>query len=104
MRSHKQFDEHMSRFISGFIPLAVTNNLLKYALQELQMRCRARLTTHLLDKYMKGRAYYHVSAVDGRISNPEQLLTSAFTACRVLVTQRCFNSRNHTVCVRSRRR
>ena len=80
MRSPKQFDQHMSSFISGFIPLAVTNNLLKYALQELQMRCRARLTSHLLNKYMQGRAYYHVTAVDGRISNPEQLLTSEFTS------------------------
>ena len=70
------FQERLTGFLGDILPLALTNNLLKYALQELQMRCRSRLTKHLLQKYMAGQAFYHITAVDGRISNPEQLLTT----------------------------
>ena len=75
-RNSAEFQTRLGGLIASVFPLAITNNLLKYALQELQMRCRSRLTKHLLRKYMAGQAFYHITAVDGRISNPEQLLTS----------------------------
>lgn len=66
---------NIGKFLAGTLPISFVNNALKYALEELHLRFRSRLTKHLMDKYMKNYTFYQLSNIDGRISNPDQLLT-----------------------------
>lgn len=74
-RNSAVFLVSLSKFVMGFVPIALVNNLLKYGLAEMVLRFRRRLTTYLLDQYMKGYTYYQISNMDNRIANPDQLLT-----------------------------
>jgi len=66
---------NIGKFLAGTLPISFVNNALKYTLEELHLRFRNRLTKHLMDKYMKNYTFYQLSNIDGRISNPDQLLT-----------------------------
>lgn len=68
------FSSHLGRFIGAFLPVALINNVMKYAVKELQMRMRERLTRHLVDKYMSGAVYAQVAAIDSRLANADQLI------------------------------
>ena len=45
------------------VPISVVNNALKYGLNELHIRFRRRLTTHLYDQYMDGYGVFAVVIV-----------------------------------------
>jgi ATP-binding cassette subfamily D (ALD) protein 3 len=62
-------------FMMALFPIALVNNLLRYGLNELALRFRARLTNHLYQEYLNGFTYYKVSNLDNRIANADQLLT-----------------------------
>jgi len=62
-------------WLSAMPLISLTNQLLKYGLNELKLRFRSRLTLHLQDQYLSGFTYYKMSNLDSRISNPDQLLT-----------------------------
>ena len=53
----------------------MTNNLLKYGIDELKLRFRTRLTECLYTKYLSSLTYYKMNNLDNRISNADQLLT-----------------------------
>ncbi|MPC33602.1 ATP-binding cassette sub-family D member 3 [Portunus trituberculatus] len=55
--------------------ISLVNNVLKYGLNELKLRFRTRLSTHLYERYLRGFTYYKMSNLDNRISNADQLLT-----------------------------
>lgn len=74
-RDHAGFARNLARFLLGSVPIACVNNLLKYALTELSLRFRTRLTNHLFKHYLRGFTYYKIANLDNRISNPDQLLT-----------------------------
>ena len=74
-RDSKSFAKNLVRFILSMLPISIVNNLLKYGLEELKMRFRERLTTHLYKQYLSGYTYYGIVNLDSRISNVDQLLT-----------------------------
>eukprot|EP00794_Sanderia_malayensis_P007819 gene7819-8666_t len=63
-------------WLSSMPVISLTNQLLKYGLNELKLRFRSRLTLHLQEKYLSGFTYYKMSNLDTRIANPDQLLTT----------------------------
>ncbi|XP_075266362.1 ATP-binding cassette sub-family D member 3-like [Convolutriloba macropyga] len=69
------FKKHMSLFILLTPLLAVTNNVLKYSLNSLQLAFRVRLTKYLYNIYLEKLVYYKMGNLDGRIANVDQLLT-----------------------------
>ena len=73
-RDSARFSNHLGRFIGSFLPVALINNLMKYAVKELQLRMRTRLTKHLVDKYMSGAVYAQIGAIDSRLTNADQLI------------------------------
>lgn len=56
--------------------VSIINNMLKFAVGELKIQLRSNVTTHLYDYYLKKYTYYHMSNLDNRIANPDQLLTT----------------------------
>ena len=43
--------ENITHFAIWLLPISCVNNLMKYALMELQLRFRKRLTDHLMTEY-----------------------------------------------------
>lgn len=75
-RSLPLFKKHLIGFVAAMPLISMVNNLLKLGLDELKLRFRTRLTTHLYDAYLKDFTYYKMNNLDNRISNPDQLLTT----------------------------
>eukprot|EP00741_Cyanophora_paradoxa_P020552 tig00000227_g19839.t1 len=73
-RDRAAFQKNIVMFISAMIPVAGINAGLKFGLGQLAIRCRQRLTNHLLTKYFKDSAYYRLSALDNRVSHADQVL------------------------------
>ncbi|XP_033636380.1 ATP-binding cassette sub-family D member 3-like isoform X2 [Asterias rubens] len=69
------FKTYLFNFIYAMPAISLVNNILKYGLNELKLRFRTRLTTHLYEQYLKGFTYYKMSNLDNRIANADQLLT-----------------------------
>lgn len=71
----KNFGRHLARYIMAMPFISITNNLLKYGIDELKLRFRTRLTESLYKKYLSSLTYYRMNTLDNRISNADQLLT-----------------------------
>eukprot|EP00013_Stygamoeba_regulata_P017795 CAMPEP_0177681076 /NCGR_PEP_ID=MMETSP0447-20121125/30517_1 /TAXON_ID=0 /ORGANISM="Stygamoeba regulata, Strain BSH-02190019" /LENGTH=664 /DNA_ID=CAMNT_0019190457 /DNA_START=164 /DNA_END=2158 /DNA_ORIENTATION=+ len=74
-RMREQFPAAVFSYFLGIIPLAVVNNVLKYSLNEMSLCFRERLTAYFYDRYMQGFTFYTIQNVDGRLTNPDQILT-----------------------------
>jgi len=70
------FKKYVGAFIAAMPLISMVNNVLKLGLDELKLRFRTRLTTHLYNEYLKDFTYYKMNNLDNRISNPDQLLTT----------------------------
>jgi ATP-binding cassette subfamily D (ALD) protein 3 len=75
-RDGAAFRHYVLRYASLMLPISVVNQLLKYGLQEMTLRFRARLTEHLYDKYMQGNTFYRISTIEQSLGNVDQLLTN----------------------------
>lgn len=75
-RDAAAFRHYVLRYASLMLPISVVNQLLKYGLQEMTLRFRARLTEHLYDKYMQGNTFYRISTIERALGNVDQLLTN----------------------------
>lgn len=53
-RNYQEFLVVFLNFIMAFFPISLVNNLLRYGLNELALRFRKRLTTHLYKEYLNG--------------------------------------------------
>uniref|UniRef100_T1JIS1 ABC transmembrane type-1 domain-containing protein n=1 Tax=Strigamia maritima TaxID=126957 RepID=T1JIS1_STRMM len=74
-KNWNNFMKHLLEYAS-FMPLiAIINNVMKYGLSEMSLRFRTRLSAHLYNQYLDGYTYYKMNNLDGRIANPDQLLT-----------------------------
>ncbi len=94
--STTNFGIQVAKYISAMPFISLTNNLLKYGLDELKLRFRTRLTKFLYTKYLKynlenlllfnlinkvcdvdyrNLTYYKMNNLDNRIANVDQLLT-----------------------------
>ena len=51
--STANFGVHLAKYVSAMPFLSLTNNLLKYGLDELKLRFRTKLTQFLYSKYLK---------------------------------------------------
>jgi ATP-binding cassette subfamily D (ALD) protein 3 len=71
----KNFANHLAKYISAMPFLSLTNNLLKYGIDELKLRFRTKLTESLYSKYLSNLTYYKMNNLDNRIANADQLLT-----------------------------
>ena len=71
----KNFTNHLGKYISAMPFLSLTNNLLKYGIDELKLRFRTKLTESLYTKYLNNLTYYKMNNLDNRIANADQLLT-----------------------------
>lgn len=69
------FGIHLAKYVSAMPFLSLTNNALKYGIDELKLRFRTRLTEHLYKKYLTNLTYYKMNNLDNRIANADQLLT-----------------------------
>uniref|UniRef100_A0A0N7ZC80 ABC transmembrane type-1 domain-containing protein n=1 Tax=Scylla olivacea TaxID=85551 RepID=A0A0N7ZC80_SCYOL len=69
------FLKHLVELMLAMPAISLVNNVLKYGLNELKLRFRTRLSTHLYERYLRGFTYYKMSNLDNRISNADQLLT-----------------------------
>ncbi|XP_022087262.1 ATP-binding cassette sub-family D member 3-like isoform X1 [Acanthaster planci] len=69
------FKKYLLNFIYAMPAISLINNLLKYGLNEVKLRFRTRLTSHLYEQYLMGFTYYKMSNLDNRIANADQLLT-----------------------------
>uniref|UniRef100_A0A1Y1M2Q2 ABC transporter domain-containing protein n=1 Tax=Photinus pyralis TaxID=7054 RepID=A0A1Y1M2Q2_PHOPY len=56
--------------------ISVINNMLKFTVGELKIRLRANVTRRLYDDYLRKFTYYHMSNLDNRVANADQLLTT----------------------------
>ncbi|VDM68398.1 unnamed protein product, partial [Strongylus vulgaris] len=74
-RNQLQFIMDLVQYILALPAISVTNTILKFALSELKLRFRERLTKHLYGQYLKGFTFYKMSNLDNRIQNADQLLT-----------------------------
>jgi len=92
-RDRVRFFSNLSRFALFLLPIACVNNILKYSLQELNMRFRRRLTKHLLKQYLTKYTYYQVSNMDNRIANADQLLTQVQHVCGCVHLRACVERR-----------
>jgi ATP-binding cassette, subfamily D (ALD), member 3 len=70
-----KFSYNLAKYISAMPILSLTNNLLKYGLDEIKLRFRTKLTKYLYGKYLTNLTYYKMNNLDNRISNADQLLT-----------------------------
>jgi len=70
-----EFKENIKKFITAMPGIALVNQMLKYGINELKLHFRTRLTLRLQDDYLNGMTYYKMNNLDGRIANPDQLLT-----------------------------
>lgn len=71
----KKFGRNVAKYVSAMPFLSLTNNLLKYGIDELKLRFRARLTEALYKKYLTDLTYYKMNNLDNRITNADQLIT-----------------------------
>lgn len=71
----ENFGRSLAKFIMAMPFISMTNNLLKYGIDELKLRFRTRLTECLYTKYLSSLTYYKMNNLDNRISNADQLLT-----------------------------
>ncbi|KAF7638960.1 ABC transporter domain-containing protein [Meloidogyne graminicola] len=55
--------------------VSVVNSFLRFALSELKLRFRERLTHNFYKQYLNGFTFYKMANLDNRISNADQLLT-----------------------------
>lgn len=69
------FAMNLAKYISAMPFLSLTNNLLKFGMDELKLRFRTKLTENLYKKYLSDLTYYKMNNLDNRISNADQLLT-----------------------------
>jgi len=69
------FKRNLMKFIFAMPLISIVNNLLKLGLNELKLRFRARLSTHLYSRYMQGFTFYKMANLDNRITNADHLLT-----------------------------
>lgn len=69
------FLKYLVELMLAMPAISLVNNVLKYGLNELKLRFRTRLSTHLYERYLRGFTYYKMSNLDNRISNADQLLT-----------------------------
>ncbi|XP_038048364.1 ATP-binding cassette sub-family D member 3-like isoform X2 [Patiria miniata] len=69
------FKKYLLNFLYAMPAISLINNLLKFGLNEVKLRFRTRLTSHLYEQYLKGFTYYKMSNLDNRIANADQLLT-----------------------------
>ncbi|XP_028400018.1 ATP-binding cassette sub-family D member 3-like [Dendronephthya gigantea] len=74
-RDIEAFKKNILAFVYRMPLLSIVNNVLKFGLNELELRFRTRMTKYLLSKYLSNFVYYKISNLDSRISNPDQLLT-----------------------------
>ncbi|XP_078353944.1 ATP-binding cassette sub-family D member 3-like isoform X1 [Oculina patagonica] len=69
------FKHHLIALVYAMPFISVTNQLLKFGLNELKLRFRTRLTLHLYEQYLSTFTFYKMSNLDNRIANADQLLT-----------------------------
>ncbi|XP_003742604.1 ATP-binding cassette sub-family D member 3 [Galendromus occidentalis] len=74
-RNFTLFRQKLFEFILAMPTLSLINNLMKYGLNEINLRFRTRLSHHLYKQYLGGTTYYKMCNLDNRISNPDHLLT-----------------------------
>jgi ATP-binding cassette subfamily D (ALD) protein 3 len=73
--NQNQFLKNMGNFALISIPGALTNSLLEYISGLISLNIRKSLVEKMNNKYLKGRTFYHLSNVDDRIDNPDQIFT-----------------------------
>jgi ABC-type uncharacterized transport system fused permease/ATPase subunit len=69
----QSFFQHLKKFAMTMPLMSVTNSVLKYATRQLEIRFRARLTKHLMQKYMHKLTFYKLNQ---KIRNVDQLITT----------------------------
>eukprot|EP00731_Ephydatia_muelleri_P018547 Em0011g587a len=69
------FKQHFIRYLLAMPVVSLVSNLVKYGLNELKLRFRARLSVFLYSKYMRGHTLYKMANLDKRIDNADQLFT-----------------------------
>lgn len=74
-RNFSLFRQSLVEFMLAMPTLSLVNNLMKYGLNEINLRFRTRLSTYLYSNYLSGTTYYKMCNLDNRISNPDHLLT-----------------------------
>lgn len=71
-----RFITTLAEYAVYFPVIAVINNMLKFTVGELKIRLRANVTHRLYDDYLRKFTYYHMSNLDNRVANADQLLTT----------------------------
>ncbi|XP_021957228.1 ATP-binding cassette sub-family D member 3 [Folsomia candida] len=67
------FLQHLKKFALTMPLMSLTNSLLKYSSRQLEIRFRARLTKHLMQKYMYKMTFYKLNQ---KMRNTDALITT----------------------------
>lgn len=72
----KNLKKNLGSFFLAMPTLVVTNNLLKYFLNQLRLNLRYNLSKHFYHKYMESSTLYFINALKTDCPNLDQLLTN----------------------------
>lgn len=76
---NKNFPEFVKKIltlVAFALPSSTINSFLDYLQKKLALCFRESMTKHLHSTYMSGMLYYRITALDTRIQNPDQRLTT----------------------------
>uniref|UniRef100_A0A915NYE4 Uncharacterized protein n=1 Tax=Meloidogyne floridensis TaxID=298350 RepID=A0A915NYE4_9BILA len=74
-RKRRNFIKSTMHYLMCMPLVSVVNSFLRFALSELKLRFRERLTHNFYKQYLNGFTFYKMANLDNRISNADQLLT-----------------------------
>ncbi|XP_047123328.1 ATP-binding cassette sub-family D member 3 isoform X1 [Hydra vulgaris] len=69
------FKDNSINYITAMPLIAFVTQMMKFSIDELKISLRSRITFTLQDRYLDGMNFYKMNNLDGRVINPDQLLT-----------------------------